>query len=108
VPRTSASIYSANVRANAARPKYSYAPDVSQEFRERVEQYTTGALRDLENQVSRNALGDAEALPFASGREGEIITVVVPLTMARGDTLAELILLLASQLPSCVLRQGEV
>jgi hypothetical protein len=51
-------------------------------------------------------MGDSKDTPFASVREGDKINVVVPLTIARGDMLAELILLLCSKIPTAVLLEG--
>jgi hypothetical protein len=62
----------------------------------------------LKAALSRNAFGDQESVPFASVREGDTINIVVPLTMVRGDMLAELILLLAAKTPTAILRQGNI
>jgi hypothetical protein len=86
---------------------YSYSPDATPEFQARTDSFTAGAERSLVSALSRSALGESETLPFASNRSGDTITVVVPLTMVRGDALAELIMLLASKVPTCVLMEGQ-
>jgi len=94
------------VRGNHSQAMFSYSTDVSPEFQERVEDFVTGLDSRLSAKLSRNAMGDNEHVPFTSVRTGETITVVVPLTLTRGDALAELIMLVASKTPTCVLRQG--
>jgi len=84
---------------------YSFSPDVSPEFQGRVQDFVKQANDSLLAKLSKTALGEAEATPFASSREGDSITISIPLTMARGDALAELILLIASQIPTAVLRE---
>jgi hypothetical protein len=79
---------------------------VTPEFQARTDLFTTAAERSLVTALSKSALGEGEALPFASNRTGDTISIVVPLTMSRGDSLAELIMLLASKIPSCVLIEG--
>jgi len=85
---------------------YSYAPDVSPEFKDRVERFTHEGYQDLVTKLSKNVLGESENIPFASTRSGDTISIVVPLTMARGDQLAELILLLAAKIPTACLLEG--
>jgi hypothetical protein len=87
-------------------PVYSFSPDVSPEFQEQINEFTKGANDSLRAQLSRHSIGEDKSTPFASVREGEIINVVIPLTITRGDALAELIMLIASQLPTAVLIQG--
>jgi hypothetical protein len=94
------------VKAQTAQILYSYSPDVSPEFQARTDSFTLEANKSLISALSKSALGDSEQLPFASNRSGDTISVVVPLTMARGDALAELIMLLASKVPTCILLEG--
>lgn len=86
-------------------PLYSFSPDVSPEFQERVGSFVAGVQDSLSAKLNKIALGTDESVPFASSREGDTITVAIPLTMARGDALAELILLLASSIPTAVLTE---
>jgi hypothetical protein len=85
---------------------YSFVSDASPEFQGRVEVLLQEGANDLSSRLSRSQLGDDESLPFASARVGDTIEVLVPLTIVRGDLLAELILLVASKVPTCVLREG--
>jgi len=87
---------------------YSFSPDASDEFRQRIGQFTTEGIKDLDAKLSKNLLGDEASHPFASARNGDVIEVMVPLTMARGDLLAELILLFTSKVPTAVLRECTV
>lgn len=86
-------------------PLYSLSPDVSPQFEERVRNFVDNANSSLMAKLARTALGADESTPFASSREGDTITISVPLTMARGDALAELILLIASKIPTAVLHE---
>jgi hypothetical protein len=79
---------------------------VSPDFKERVEKFTQDGYQDLVTKLSKNVLGDSSDIPFASTRSGDTISIVVPLTMARGDQLAELILLLAAKIPTACLIEG--
>jgi hypothetical protein len=87
---------------------FSYAPDSSPDFERRVEAFVKTAQQSLVARLARSSLGDEENTPFASSREGDTITIAVPLTMARGDALAELILLLASKVKTALLRECTV
>lgn len=72
-----------------------------------IENYCAGAEDSLRAQLATSAIAKGEEqLPFMSSREGERINIVVPLTLNRGDTLGELIILIASKLPTAVLLQG--
>jgi hypothetical protein len=84
---------------------YSLSPDVSPNFEERVLDFVTNANSSLLAKLARTSLGEEESIPFASTREGDSITISVPLTMARGDALAELILLISSKIPTAVLHE---
>jgi len=86
-------------------PMYSLSPDVSPDFERRVQTFVNEANTSLLAKLARTALGDEQSTPFASSREGDTITISVPLTMARGDALAELILLIAAQIPTAVLHE---
>jgi len=86
-------------------PLYTFTPDATPEFQKRVEDFASGALKSLQSKLIKNALGDQVATPFASVREGERISISVPLTMSRGDQLAELIMLVASKVPTAVLQE---
>jgi hypothetical protein len=87
-------------------PLHSYSPDVSPEFQERIDQFIQDSNDSLRSALARQAMGESKDTPFASVREGDKINIVVPLTMSRGDMLAELILLLASKVPTAVLLEG--
>jgi hypothetical protein len=78
---------------------------VSQHFEGRVLDFVKQANSSLLAKLAKVSLGEEESIPFASSREGDTITISVPLTMARGDALAELILLIASQIPTAVLHE---
>jgi hypothetical protein len=86
-------------------PLYTFTPDATPEFQKRVEDFASGALKSLQAKLVKNALGDQVTVPFASVREGDKISISVPLTMSRGDQLAELIMLVASKVPSAVLQE---
>jgi len=85
---------------------YSYSPDVSPEFQKRTDDFINGTAASLQSRLARQSMGDSSEIAFASVREGERINIVVPLTISRGDMLAELILLLASKVPTAVLLEG--
>jgi len=90
----------------ADTPLHTYSPDVSPEFRQYVDRFIADTPASLQARLARSAIGEQSSVPFASVREGERINVVVPLTMSRGDVLAELILLLMSKVPTSVVVPG--
>jgi len=87
---------------------YSYSPDVSPEFQKRVDDFVSGTEASLRARLARQAMGESTDIPFASVREGERLNIIVPLMIQRGDALAELIMLIASKVPTAVLLEGTV
>jgi hypothetical protein len=72
----------------------------------RYENYLATASGDLSEKLALSGLGENASRPFYSEREGSAMYVVFPLTVTRGDTLAELLALLMSNIPTVVISKG--
>lgn len=80
---------------------------MSPEFQAQINDFYEGSASSLRARLARSAIGESQDIPFASVREGEVLNVVFPLTVTRGDVLAELIMLISAQIPTVVFLRGE-
>jgi hypothetical protein len=85
---------------------HSYSGAMTVDDQSRYENYLTTASGDLSEKLALSGLGENASRPFYSEREGSAMYVVFPLTVTRGDTLAELLTLLMSNIPTVVISKG--
>jgi hypothetical protein len=84
---------------------HSFSPDVTPEDKARFDKFVAESQRNLAIALKKDVVGK-DVLPFASERQGEVVYVSFPLTVQRGDLLGELISVLASKIPTCVVTFG--
>jgi hypothetical protein len=96
------------LEALVSDPLYSFSSDASPQFRGYIEKLTMDTAKYIDRNHVIQALGGDVDRPFSATRDGEVVHVVVPQHVKQGDLLGGLIIVLASQIPTCVLHEGSV
>jgi len=87
-------------------PLYSFAPDASPEFQERINALSQRMGQHIDTTLKLDSLGGSSDKPFSAVRDGEVIHLMYPQHVNQGDLLAAVITALASQIPTCVLHES--
>jgi hypothetical protein len=85
---------------------YSFSSDVSIEFQRNIEKLTKDVAQHMDRTLALNAMGGDSEKPFSASRDGEVVHIVYPTHVKEGDLLGGLLTILAAQIPTCVLHQG--
>jgi hypothetical protein len=93
------------LEANLKAPLFSYASDASPEFMETLRKLTNDMGNEITNKLTIEALGSDKTVAFNAVRDGEVIHLMYPQLVKKGDLLAALITALASSIPNCVIHE---
>jgi hypothetical protein len=85
---------------------FSFAPDASPDFQESISKLTQAIAQNMDRNLALNALGSDAEKPFSATRDGDVVHLVYPLHVKEGDLLGGLITILAAQIPTCIIHQG--
>jgi hypothetical protein len=87
---------------------HNYGPGFDAQHRTKFEEFLAAAYESTQTRLANQALGENSNRPWFAAREGESVFLTVPLTINRGDQLAELLAVLASEIPTVTLCRGTV
>jgi len=87
---------------------FNFSSTVSDNFQSRFNEFLGVAVTEVSASLDREALDKGKTVPWASERAGNTIHVVFPLTLRRGDLLGEILTILCSKIPTCVVHEGNV
>jgi len=89
-----------------SNPLYSFASDASPEFQNYLSDLMEKFVDHVDNNLALSSLGADTSYPFSAVRDGEVVHLMYPQHVQKGDLLAAVITALASTIPTCVLHES--
>jgi len=89
-----------------SKPLFSFASDTSPEFQERLTKLTADMGQTLVTNLKISSLGGNIEFPFSAVRDGDVIHLMYPQHVKKGDLFAAVLTAFASQIPTCIIHEG--
>lgn len=84
---------------------WSFAPDASADFMQVMDTLSKAFGNEITAKLTIDALGGDKSVAFNAVREGDVVHLMYPQNVKKGDLLAALITALASSLPNCIIHE---